>query len=193
MQRKLVAMVLAVGLVTTANATVLSDEVAKIKAATARYQDVNVALSEGFIPDPSGVCVSAAGSGLPADMGAMGIHYLNPGLLGLLPPGGRVDGTGTNVDFSAPSILLYEPQADGSLELVGVENLIFQAAWAAAGNSAPPMFAGAAWYAMADDAATGGDEAHGFAPHYDQHVWSQRENLMSAVVPFNPNVSCDKK
>ena len=30
--------------------------------------------------------------------------------------------------------MIYEPQADGSLELVGIENLVFQAAWKAAGG-----------------------------------------------------------
>ncbi len=110
-------------------------------------------------------------------------------MLGLGPPGGRVDGTGTHTDFMAPAILLYEPQADGSMVLVGVENLVFQAAWKAAGNSAPPAFAGKAWDSMADDPNTEADEAHDFAPHYDQHVWL-RENPAGQLMPFNPNVSC---
>jgi hypothetical protein len=44
---------------------------------------------------------------------------------------------------------------------------------------------------MADDPATPGDEAHGFMPHYDQHVWLFRENPMGELMPFNPNVTCD--
>ena len=35
-----------------------------LRAATEKYKDVNVALAEGFIPDPSGHCVSAAAAGL---------------------------------------------------------------------------------------------------------------------------------
>ena len=161
-----------------------------IRAATEKYHDVNVALAEGYIPDPSGACISAAAEGLPPELGAMGIHYLNPALLGLAPPGGRVSGSGLNTDFTTPAILLYEPQADGSLELVGVENLVFQAAWKAAGNAAPPMFGDQVWDTMADMANTGGDEAHGFEPHYDLHVWSERKNPAGPFVAFNPGVTC---
>lgn len=163
--------------------------IAEIEAATARYRDVDTALAEGFIPDPSGKCVTAAEEGLPPEWGSMGIHYLNPARLKLAPPGGKVDGAGTHTDFMAPAILLYEPQADGSMLLVGVENLVFQAAWKAAGNSAPPEFAGRTWDSMADDANTEADEAHGFMPHYDQHVWL-RDNPAGQLMPFNPNVAC---
>ena len=161
-----------------------------IRTATAKYQDVNVALAEGFIPDPSGTCVSAASEGLPPELGAMGIHYLNPALLGLAPPGGRVSGSGLNTDFTTPSILLYEPQADGSLVLVGVENLVFQAAWKAAGNSDLPSYNGQVWDTMMDMSDTAVDEAHGFEPHYDLHVWTERDNPAGAFMAFNPAVSC---
>jgi len=36
------------------------------------------------------------------------------------PPNPRVDGSGTHTDFLRPAILIYEPQSDGSLELVAV-------------------------------------------------------------------------
>ena len=166
-------------------------EVAAVRAAAEKYKDVNVALADGYIPDPSGHCVSAAAEGLPAEWGAMGIHYLNPAALQLAAPGSRVDGQSTHTDFLKPAVLLYEPQADGSLVLVGVENLVFQESWKAAGNTAPPEFAGKTWDTMADDPSTAGDEAHGFAPHFDQHVWAFRDNPNGALVPFNPNVTCE--
>lgn len=162
-----------------------------LRAATEKYRDVNVALAEGFIQDPSGHCVSAAAEGLPAELGAMGIHYLRPDLLEVAQGGERVDGTGTHTDFATPAILLYEPQADGSLELVGIENLVFEKAWTEAGNSAPPMFNGRMWDHMSDDPATAGDEAHGFMPHFDQHAWIFRENPAGVSEPFNANVTCD--
>jgi len=162
-----------------------------LRAATEKYRDVEVALADGYIPDPSGHCVSAAAEGLPAELGAMGIHYLHPALLGLAEPGDRVDGTGTHTDFTKPAILLYEPQADGSLELVGVENLVFAKAWAEAGHNGPPEINGRLWDAMADNPATDADEAHGFADHFDQHVWLFRENPAGALEPMNPNVTCD--
>lgn len=108
-----------------------------VRAATQRFEDVNVALAEGYLPDPSGQCVSAEAHGMPAEMGAMGIHYLRPDLLGLTVTTPRVDGTGIHTDFATPAILLYEPQQDGSMVLVGVENLVFRKAWEAAGNNEP--------------------------------------------------------
>jgi len=105
-----------------------------------RFEDVEVALAEGYVPDPA--------------------------------------------------VLLHEPQADGSMVLVGVENLVFTRAWEAAGNSTPPVFLGRSFDYMADDPDIPGDQAHGFEPHYDQHVWF-RTNPRGNLEPFNPAVSCD--
>lgn len=52
------------------------------------------------------------------------------------------------------------------------------------------MLNGRAWEAMADDPNTASDEAHGFTPHYDQHVWLFRDNPAGELMPFNPNVTC---
>lgn len=177
--------VVAAGVLTQASAGEIDD----IRAATAKYADVNVALADGFIPDPSG-CISAAAEGLPAELGAMGIHYIHPGRLGITATEPKVDGNGMVTDFATPSILLYEPQADGSLKLIGVENLVFQAAWKAAGNDGPPMFGAQVWDSMADDMNTSGDEAHAFMPHYDLHVWTERENPSGMYMAFNPAVTC---
>lgn len=168
-----------------------ASDIAAVRAAAEKYQDVNVALANGYVPDPSGHCVDAAAEGLPPEWGAMGLHYLKPAVLQLTASEPRVDGNSTHTDFMAPAILLYEPQADGSLVLVGVENLVFQDAWKKAGNTAAPVFAGHTWDTMADDPNTAADEAHGFAPHFDQHVWAFRENPSGALMPFNPNVSCE--
>jgi hypothetical protein len=163
----------------------------EIRAATERFRDVNVALAEGYIQDPSGMCVTAEMEGRPASEGAMGVHYLRPDRLGISgPPNPRVTGTGTHTDFRTPSVLIYEPQADGSMELVAVENLVFIAAWEQAGNRQAPSFHGVAWDRMVDDPATEVDEAHGFDPHYDRHVWLYRPNPDGIFAPFNPAVTC---
>ncbi len=161
-----------------------------IRAATARFQNVDDALAAGYIPDPSGHCVSAASEGLPAEWGSMGIHYLQPGILGIRATTPRVDGANTHTDFMNPSILLYEPQADGSLRLVGVENLVFEKGWREAGNTEPPRILTRTWDRMADDPATPRDEAHGFADHFDQHVWLVGDPE-HALTPFNPAVTCE--
>lgn len=164
---------------------------ADIRRATEKYRDVKVALAEGYIRDPANVCETADMMGLPREKGAMGIHFFRPDMLGITaPPNPRVDGNGTHTDFLKPAILLYEPQADGSLALVGVENLVFAKAWKDKGYDAPPAFHGVAYDSMADDPATPLDEAHNFAPHHDRHVWLYRENPNGVFTPFNPRVTC---
>jgi len=168
-----------------------ASDVASVRGAVEKYKDVNAALADGYIPDPAGHCVTAEMSGFPAEYGAMGIHYLNPGLLKITATAPRVDGESTYTDWSKPAILIYEPEADGSLQLVGVENLVFVKSWEAAGNKEPPEFSGRLWDFMSDDPATPGDEAHGFMPHYDQHVWVMRENPRGDLEPFNSAVTCE--
>lgn len=163
----------------------------EVRRATERFRDVTVALAEGYIRDPFEVCETAEMMGRPRELGAMGIHYFRPDMLGITaPPAPRVNGNGTHTDFRRPSILIYEPQADGSLELVAVENLVFAKAWREAGHSERPTFHGVPYDSMADDPSTLVDEAHMFEPHYDRHVWIYRENPNGVFTPLNPAVSC---
>ncbi len=74
-------------------------EIIQLKAATAKYTDVNTAVNEGFI-DVSGFVPN------------MGHHYL-------LPP--RVDNT---FDLENPEILLYAPGSNGAMEFVAVEYIV---------------------------------------------------------------------
>lgn len=164
---------------------------AEVRALTERFRDVKVALAEGYIPPPDNMCELASMMGYPAKLGGMGIHYFRPDLLGITaPPNPRVDGNGTHTDFRHPAILIYEPRADGSLELVAVENLVFKKAWHEAGNKGRPTFHGVEYDYMFDDPATEIDEAHMFEPHYDRHVWIYRDNPNGVFAQYNPKVSC---
>jgi hypothetical protein len=164
---------------------------AEVRRLTERFRDVNIALAEGYVRDPGDLCDTAQMMGRPASLGAMGIHFFRPDLLGITaPPSPRVNGNGTHTDFRAPSILIYEPQEDGRLELVAVENLVFAAAWRAAGHTEPPTFHGVPYDSMVDDPITTVDEAHMFEPHFDRHVWIHRENPNGIFTPLNPAVSC---
>jgi hypothetical protein len=184
------ACVLALALVSAAPALAEDVDLDQLRLSLDKYRDVNVALADGYF-SPDNHCVSAAGEGLPPELGAMGIHFIHPELLQITATEPRVDGTGIHTDWSRPSILIYEPQADGTLELVAIENLVFEAAWLAAGNTAAPVLNGRSWDHMADDPETPGDEAHGFTPHMDQHVWLWRENPAGTLMPFNANVTCE--
>ncbi len=159
-------------------------------SALALICNVDVALAEGYIPDPSGMCVTAEMEGQPAEAGTMGIHFFRPDLLGITGVEPRVNGTSTHTDFLKPAVLIYEPQEDGSLALVAVENLVFIKAWEAAGNTAPPSYQGVPYDRMADDPATEVDEAHMFEPHYDRHVWLYRENPNGVFAQYNRNATC---
>lgn len=161
-----------------------------VKEATARYQDVNAALEAGYIRDPSNVCETATMMGRPDSDGAMGIHYFRPDLLQITSVEPRVDGVGLHTDFLQPAVLIYEPQSDGSLALVAVENLVFKAAWDSL-NAGPPSFHGVPFDEMVDDPSTELDESHMFASHYDRHVWIYRDNPNGVFAQFNPTVTCD--
>jgi hypothetical protein len=163
----------------------------EVRAATVRFQNVEVALAEGYVRDPTDMCDTASMMGRDKALGGMGIHFFRPDLLGITaPPNPRVDGNGTHTDFRKPSILIYEPRADGSLELIAVENLVFEKSWKAAGNKSLPKFHGVEYDHMLDDPATSIDEAHGFEPHYDRHVWLYRPNANGMFAQFNPTVTC---
>lgn len=151
------------------------------------YKNVNHALSNGYRrANPH--CESS-----PA--GAMGIHYVRGDLLGLPPgppvPGQRMDGTGTYTGVNPPAILLYVDDAavTGGKRLVGIELLVFAAAWNAANNH-PPMYRGREYNYMADDPNTTADEAHNFTPHYDLHIWLFEHNPSGLYAQWNPALSC---
>ena len=147
---------------------------ASVRAATARFHDVQVALAAGY--RPASPCEARP-------EGGMGIHYANAALLGLTPGSTPVNGTDAVVDPERPEVLLYAPLADGTRELVGVEYLVFAAAWDAA-NATPPTLAGEPFMLMS------GPTAHGFAPHYELHVWLWRNNPNGMFNPWNPAVTC---
>lgn len=156
-----------------------------------RYASPDAAVADGFMPDPSGMCVTADMVGLPASQGAMGLHYLHPGRLGLVADAPRPTGTDAVIDWAQPEVLVYEPQADGSFDLVAIEYLVFMDAWQEAGHEGAPDYFGEPFVGMLDDPATEQDEAHGFDGHYELHIWTPRDNPNGRYAEFNPAVSCE--
>ena len=90
---------LAVGTATGADGQ--SPLVEHVRNANARFNDVRVAVAEGYAPIP---CASGI------DGGAMGIHYVSKKLL-------EADA----VDLAHPQAVMYEPAPDGKLTLIAVE------------------------------------------------------------------------
>lgn len=78
---------------------------AQVRRATAKYQRLEVAETDGYVFDPH--CVSVPG------LGGMGHHVVNQDLLG------------PDFDPLQPTALLYEPAGNGKFNLVGVEYIVF--------------------------------------------------------------------
>lgn len=127
-----------------------------VRAATEKYKDPAAAVADGYAPMP---CVSG-----PAG-GAMGIHYVNGDYVG--------DGV---IDVTKPEALMYEPQADGSVELLGVEFIIF---------TGPTVLQGQLFHFV------NAPNRYGLEPFYELHVWAWRGNPGGTFADFNTTVSCD--
>lgn len=137
----------------------------KVRTANDRYQDVNVAIAEGWVQGTP--CVSG-----PA-VGAMGIHYVQPERFG--------DAT---LQAEEPDALVYQPMPDGSLQLVGVEFVTVAETWHAE-NDAPPSLDGHLFHFV------GEPNRYGLPAFYELHVWAWQENPNGTFTDFNPEVACD--
>lgn len=110
-----------------------------VKAATEKYKDAAAAAADGYVPMP---CFSGLAGG------AMGVHYVNVGYL--------EDGA---VDVAKPEALMYEPRPDGTLELLGVEFIIF---------TGPTALQGHLFHFV------NAPNRYGLDPFFELHVWAWR-------------------
>ena len=106
---------------------------AEIRRVTAQFHDIDNAIAAGYTvwsPDPATAsCPTSA-------EGNMGYHRVNLPLRG---SAANPAAANAEIDLLRPEMLLYEKMANGKLRLVGVEYLVFTAAWEAAeGAGAPP-------------------------------------------------------
>jgi len=157
---------------------------AQVREATARFHDLDAATAAGYTvwsPDPFASNASCPSS----PEGNMGYHRVNVSLRG-----GAANPTAGDavVDPLQPEMLLYEKRPDGTVHLVGVEYLVFRAAWErvnGAGATPPEVF-GQPLLAS----------THTFPgnpnpiPHYELHVWLWTSNPLGMFYPWNPTVSC---
>ena len=135
--------------------------VAQLRQASVRLRDFQVVLDEGYIQTSPG-CVPG-----------FGIVYRNNALL---------DGV---VDPAHPEILLYEPQKNGRMQLIGVELLVLAIPWDAI-HSGPPTYAGQTF----EDRRAPGSVGPPF-PNYALHAWVWQHNRNGLFTPFNPTITCE--
>ncbi|HEY7845087.1 MAG TPA: hypothetical protein VID30_15600 [Bradyrhizobium sp.] len=126
-----------------------------VRAANDRFRDVAVAVSEGYAPIP---CASGV------EGGAMGVHYVNPTLIG------------DSVDIKHPQAIMYEPKADGKMELIAVEYI----------TTKGPASLGGQLFSF-----SGAPNRYGLGPFYELHVWAWKQNPHGAFADMNPAVSCE--
>jgi hypothetical protein len=154
--------------------------VKKIFDATKRYQNIREALvvdnSNKYLkPQPQWVVGTPCVSG--PETGAMGIHIVNPNRLG-----------NGKVDFAAPAALIYEPQPNGDMVLVGLEYIQDATAWHTAnGKASVPSLDGHLMNFV--DA----PNRYGLDPFYEIHVWAFQENPKGAFADWNTHVTCEKQ
>ena len=151
----------------------LAPELETVRAALEKYQDPFVAVRDGYFstvgcvhyPQPGG-----AGR-VPYPAGGMGVHFLNPQLIGPVP------------DPMRPPILVYEP-VDGKLRLVAAEWFIPLATGI---KERPRLFGQPFDGPMMGHEPLLPAELH----HYDLHVWLWKANPVSVYAPTNPAVKCE--
>lgn len=140
----------------------LGAQLAAVRALTARYQRFDIAEDAGWDEDLTG-CDPM-----------MGHHYGN--MMYVLDGG--------YVDTMQPEVLLYEPQKNGRMRLVGVEYIVL----VDTGEEGPP-------FTRPDE-----DPPVLFGRNFDWnaglslwmlHVWVWKNNPDGMFTPFNPTVSCE--
>jgi hypothetical protein len=147
-------------------------ELDAVRQALAKYEDPYVAVRDLYLSTVG--CVHYDGTKMEGHMdypkGTMGVHFVNLTVQG--PP-----------DPMKPNVLVYEPQADGKLKLVGVEWLV-------------PLAAAKERPSVLGQPFQGPMEGHeplipkGFH-HWDLHAWLFKDNPLGMFTATNPDVSCE--
>jgi len=136
-----------------------------VRESTERFKDVAMAEAEGY--HLLFGCVSGP------DAGAMGMHFVNLALL--------ADG---ELDATRPEIVIYEPQPNGRLRLIGADYLVYADAWHAK-HASPPELMGQLFHLFESP------NRFGLPAFYTLHVWAWKDSPTGAFVNWHANVSCD--
>jgi hypothetical protein len=141
-----------------------------VQDATAKFKNVTSVNGPGNGYELMFGCVSGG------EFGAMGLHYVNMGLVG--------DG---DINVNEPEIILFEPRPNGRIRITGVDFLVPVAAWEEKHKGeGPPILNGQLFHLF--------DSPNRFKldPFYTLHVWAWKDNPNGSFVNWNPDVSCDQ-
>lgn len=172
MRRRSLALPAALGLlailvpaIATARGAGHGADLARVRAATAGYHDLQAALDGGY--GPLHECTDHEGG-----LGAMGQHYV----------AGDVVGDAV-FDLSRPEVLVYEPTPNGRSKLVAVEFVVFADVWAGVSSSPPRLFG-------RELALVEAPNRYGVPAFWQIHVWLWQNNPSGIFADWNPRVSC---
>jgi hypothetical protein len=138
--------------------------VAAVHDAISRFQDVGVAIAEGYALQFG--CVSGS------DAGAMGLHYVKGKFLD------------DEIALDRPEIVLYEQLPNGQLQLTGADYLVDAHLWNKK-HKDPPQLMGQLFHLFDSP------NRFGLPAFYTLHVWAWKENPNGAFTNWNPTVSCE--
>jgi hypothetical protein len=148
-----------------------SPQIQQVRAALEKYQDPIVAIHDGYFSTLACVHFPSAGAAgrMAYPVGAMGVHFFNPALVG------------QPLDPMRPQVLLYRPDGD-RLRLAGAEWFVPTAV----SKEQPRIF---------DRGFDGPMEGHHpLMPvemhHWDLHVWLWLDNPAGMFSPTNPALRC---
>ena len=138
----------------------------KVRNATARYLNINDAISEGFVAATP--CVSGP------DTGAMGVHMVLPARI-----------TAGVLEAEQPEALIYEPMSGGAMRLVGVEFIVLESVWASKNpaGSVPALDGNLLNYVTTPN-------RYGLPAFYEIHVWAWELNPRGSYADWNTHVTC---
>ena len=133
----------------------VNQDLAALRRLTAPFHNIEKAAAAGwsFQLTP---CLEIA-------LGAQGFHYANVGY---------IDG---EANLLEPELLLYEPEPNGRLRLVGIEYIVPLTAWTGAN---PPTLLGQEFH------------VNPVFQVWALHVWIGRNNPSGLFADWNPNVTC---
>jgi hypothetical protein len=153
-----------------AHAAGLEDELAQVRAATARFHRVEEAIAAGYElgwVNGAGVRIITGCVAHPT-AGAMGYHYFHPGLM-----------ADNAVDPLEPEALVYESTPDGGRKLVAAEWVVRGPNTNPSGPSETPSVLGMDMHILVP--------AVGF---WIKHAWVWKNNPAGMFADWNPEVTC---
>jgi len=148
----------------------VASELAAVRAATAKYHDVEAALADGYQLGYKGIVTGCIVNPTNPTIGAMGYHYFN--WMKMDDP---------SIVAGDPEVLVYHKDDDGTLVLGAVEWVVPKVKWEEAGHTEaePPVVFGQTLHVI------------NFTLNwYIEHAWIWTHNPSGLFADWNPTVSC---